>query len=895
VFRFGRRADEPCSIFEPHFDIRPWYQSCSRIRVGEYALMTHRFCTSFIAAGFAVAACSAERGGGGSAVPPDDLVVPETSARAMTVANAEQLLTGPMAKGRVGDIRVWNSKIAFIIGSSEPTDGYGPYGGEVLAADRVRRLGEKGASTWGEILSSYDFRTPRNETVVIVADGRAGGPAIVRASGGDGVIPVIESILSTGSPSQPLGAEIETDYILDPGVEYLKVVRRIRNVMPRTIRVAMNVVGFVFGDGARNLFPGVGFKTPPQGRSMPYFAAVGSDISYGWFAADAYTVLFDFHGLVFASFPSFEISMGQTFTETRYLAVGTGDVESVSRIAATFLQADRTATISGMAVDESGAPIPGALVHILEEGARASDSGYVSNARADSTGAFRARLAPGRYDLFVTTEGRPLSAAVTVDAVADEAATTRVVAAAVGRVKVNVREEPTGQGIPAKLIVKSADGAPTSYGDARFGADGFGGRAALIDFIPAGGKEVQLPAGSYRAVIARGFEYTLAEVPLEVRAGEATAIAATLARVVDTTGYLSGDFHVHAKFSPDSSDTIEHKVLASAAEGVEVLVSTEHDYISDWRPGIQAAGVEKWVNTVLGEEVTTAVYGHFNAFPLKADPAAPNNGAVDWAFKKAGAMFAEVRRRFPGAIWQVNHPRSGGIMGYFAAVGFEPETGTILSPDMWSEDFDAIEIASPKGFNQFDRVTRNDWAYFLNKGKHVTATGNSDSHTAVTSPIGYPRNFVAASTDEPARFDEAEFVANVKAGRVSVSGGIFGTASLDGAAPGALHRPAGLAPKLRVKVQAAPWVKANRLEVFVNGVRERELTLDASTANAANPVVRFDADIPLALSRDAWVIVVVSGDGTLGDIAPPGAQPFGFTNPIYVDVDGNGRFDPPRP
>ncbi|MBI3072209.1 MAG: CehA/McbA family metallohydrolase [Deltaproteobacteria bacterium] len=851
----------------------------------------------FFVANVILVACAGQRGDGvgpGAKTPPVvDLTVPESASRAMIVANAEQLLTGPMAKGRVGDIRLWNSKVAFIVGSSEPSDGYGPYGGEVIAADRVRHRGEVGASTWGEILSSYDFRTPRNENVAIVADGTAGGPAIVRATGGDGVIPVIESILSRGSPSQPLGAEITTDYILEPGAEYLKIVRRIKNVMPRTIRVAMNVVGFVFGDGARSLFPSVGFKSPPQGRSMPYFAAVGPDISYGWYAAEAYTVLFDFHSLVFAAYPSFEVPMGQTHAETRYLVVGNGDVESLAGIAATILTADRSASIAGSVVDEAGKPVPGALVHILEEGAMARDSGYVSNVRADASGAFRGSVPPGRYDLFVTTEARPLSAAVMVDATADNAVTARLVAAALGRVKVNVREEPTSEAIPAKLIVKRADGAWPSFGDARFGTVVFDDRAVLVDFIPSSGKVVSLPTGRYRAVLARGFEYTISEAPLEVRAGEETAISATLKRVVDTTGFLSGDFHVHAKYSPDSSDTIEHKVLASAAEGVEILVSTEHEYISDWRPGIAASGVEKWVNTVLGEEVTTATYGHFNAFPLAADPGAPNNGAVDWAFKKPAVMFADVRRRFPNALLQVNHPRSGGFMGYFASVAFEPATGRTQNAEMWSEDFDAIEVANASGFGNFDRVTRDDWAYFLNKGKHVTATGNSDSHTAVTQAIGYPRNFVVASTDDPAQFNETEFVANVKAGRVSVSGGIFVTASLEGATPGVLHRPVGAAPKLRVKVQAAPWVAANKLEVFVNGARQTEIALDVATATAANPVVRFDADVPLTLSRDAWIIVAASGPGTLGEVVP-GAQPFGFTNPIYVDVDGNGRFDPPN-
>jgi hypothetical protein len=42
-----------------------------------------------------------------------------------------------------------------------------------------------------------------------------------------------------------------------------------------------------------------------------------------------------------------------------------------------------------------------------------------------------------------------------------------------------------------------------------------------------------------------------------------------------------------------------------------------------------------------------------------------------------------------------------------------------------------------------------------------------------------------------------------------------------------------------------------------------------------------------------WLIVVVTGQGTLAPVNP-GDKPFAMTNPIYLDVDGNGLYDAPK-
>ena len=57
----------------------------------------------------------------------------------------------------------------------------------------------------------------------------------------------------------------------------------------------------------------------------------------------------------------------------------------------------------------------------------------------------------------------------------------------------------------------------------------------------------------------------------------------------------------------------------------------------------------------------------------------------------------------------------------------------------------------------------------------------------------------------------------------------------------------------------------------------------------------------LHLKRDSWIVAEV-GDleradgvplpGRYGVVAPRGLA-LGFTNPVFIDVDGDGRFEPP--
>lgn len=99
---------------------------------------------------------------------------------------------------------------------------------------------------------------------------------------------------------------------------------------------------------------------------------------------------------------------------------------------------------------------------------------------------------------------------------------------------------------------------------------------------------------------------------------------------------------------------------------------------------------------------------------------------------------------------------------------------------------------------------------------------------------------------------------------------------------------------LKIRVQCANWVDVNRVQVFVNGRPDPKLNWSRRTHSEAfsNEVLRFEKSIDVALDSDAHLIVAAVGEGLeLGQVMGPQAgrsAPIAVSNPIFVDVDGNG-------
>lgn len=433
--------------------------------------------------------------------------------------------------------------------------------------------------------------------------------------------------------------------------------------------------------------------------------------------------------------------------------------------------------------------------------------------------------------------------------------------------------------LPGKLLVRGV--APTKDPDLVPTERDAGSKNMLYSLTGAG--SLQLPPGRYEVAASHGPEYSLPKQELEVNANLGATFRAELTRTVDTSGYLSADFHVHASPSHDSNVPLFERVLTLAAEGIELAVPTDHNHITVYGEALAAQGLEGKLASFSGVEITTLNWGHFNAYPYAKPLEVPQTHETSPI-----EIFAAVRARAPQAVLQVNHPRMPGV-GYFNRGELDTKTGVAMSPE-FSFGFDTLEVTN--GFDLedplvFDRNLR-EWFELLNLGHRYTAVGNSDSHRVVFQWAGWPRTYVRVPDQDPTRVVPLEVARALTDGHALVSCGIFVLPTANGSAgPGDTVQ--GRRVSLAVSLRAPEWVDIARVAVYGNGAKLEERTREPALRHAP-----WDLKLDLELKADTWLVVLATGEEFMKDALPgKWIKPFGFSNPIYVDADANGAFVTP--
>ena len=451
-----------------------------------------------------------------------------------------------------------------------------------------------------------------------------------------------------------------------------------------------------------------------------------------------------------------------------------------------------------------------------------------------------------------------------------------------GLLKVTVTDE-AGQALAAKLSFSGRAGTPPP----NFGNDGNEFGANRFAWSGTGHFARPLPVGSYRVMASAGIERAAQFWDIEIAAGQTLELSGSLPRVVETPGALSADLHLHQVESVDADLAHSSRLIAVAAEGVELAAATDHYAITDFAPTVArlvASGqLAKPLATMVGTEVSTVGnrFGHFNLFPVDADD------WVNYTDTTPKQMLAEMRSVAPDAVLQVNHPRWPGI-GYFQAYRMDPTTHRIprALEDQYSSDFDAIEV-----FNGLDayshpriRLVLRDWMSLLGQGHRYTATGNSDSHKLAFQDPGVPRNVIyhgRSTTDaQDIYVDEAAIVAAIKQGRVLVTSGPFIDAHIDGKGPGETVKTGGKAATLHVRVRAAPWIDVSHVEVLLGPKAQRLRWVPVASSQE---LVRYEQSIPIPGHAKTFVVVLAAGKRALPNVYATGVMPLAFTNPIWLE------------
>ncbi len=467
------------------------------------------------------------------------------------------------------------------------------------------------------------------------------------------------------------------------------------------------------------------------------------------------------------------------------------------------------------------------------------------------------------------------------------------------------------QGHPMRLVFIGINGTetPSLFGDLigfKVGGktipNSISGNAVSLGGIEEDIKTITLLPGHYRVLAGRGPEFSVSQTTVSLESGQSLDLQLQPPqRVLDTSGWISADFHVHSEFSFDSSLPAKRRLVEFVAQGGEVIVPSEHKVTVDFQPLLEQLGLRERLIQIPGVELTgmartkTAPFtlGHSNVFPVSVAPQQFAGGTLQHEDVRLGTVIGSYKTQLPHNVFQLNHPRlaaydsdiaffdhmSDGI-AYDPNLPLKSETNRRLliprKPYGYRDlDFDAMELLSGEAMDGYEEV-RSDWFSLLRQGVFKSATANSDSH-ATAQVVAMPRNYVKLEQDTIEAFDQDAFLGAIKRGELFGTTGPIVDLKLGSAGMGGLF--SGNKAVLCFTVNAAPWVSVQRAVIYVNGRVVAEKPVNAGST----------LELPLSFDADAFVFVEVYGEaGEIYSRLMPGFKPFAFTNPIFVDADGDG-------
>ncbi|GIW43799.1 MAG: hypothetical protein KatS3mg077_1081 [Candidatus Binatia bacterium] len=838
---------------------------------------------------------------------------PKAVARRIT--NEADLLRGPLAHGRPGDYLLANTVARFVIQDVGQRDLYsvGTFGGNIIDAEL---LAKPGNDNFLEIQPALNVETVINaQTVEIVNDGQDGTPAIVRTCGPDDVLDFVNpsTIIRGAGLTFPDSADdkdydIEacTDYILEPGKPYVQMVTTVFNNEDRDL--GLYVGDYVNGSGELEQWTssnaGLGEILTANLGALAYIGyGEAQGVSYGVVpmpipgSPEARSSFFSVSGVsyvmqsqsiirvIFGENPNFVVPARGSRSYSRFFVVGAGSGGDVVS-AETEVKGVSTGTLRGC-VRAGGQALAGSRVSVLR------GRGVVAPFVTGPDGCFRGELPEGSYQVAAARRGymyegnsaSPVFHNVSIRA--GETTELDIDLPATGRLRVEARElsangDSASAPVPARVTVVGFDPSPEpvitldsiagqvrtgTFFDIGFDPVPFG--IVWLEYAGADGTvEFEVEPGRYQVFVSRGPEYSLFEQPIEIRAGETTLVHAELVRVVDTTGFISSDYHVHTIHSADSRVNLTDRALQFAGEGVDNVIVTDHHAHTDLMPVIERLGLQRFVRSTIGEEITTWDYGHFNAYPLKIDPTRPSRGSTDWAreappgrdFPQYGSFSVSPADLYelavhgptstPDTTIQINH-----IDSFFSPLRIDTSLvppQTFLTPEQRLAfrldpnggnlffHYPALELWNGAGRShqaQFLQQRIGIWMNHLNQGLRTTFIADTDTHEFRNLNTAGARTWTPSSSDDPAEVDPAEVARAVVAGKAVGGQGPYVQARLraaDGSGAVADFTLSGTtdvqstngAVDLEIHVQAPLWAEYDKIEIYANAPTTPALRVD---------------------------------------------------------------------
>ncbi len=780
-----------------------------------------------------------------------------------------------------GDFVLANDRVALVIEDVGASDLYDPWGGRPVGLARVEDGKMVEPSNFGELFLLTNRSTIVTESVSVINDGSNGEPAIIRARGKLHPLPFFENLIAVVYNDQLLDIEAAIDYELAPGADHVDVRLRYASAREKPTEIKSTLHALMYTERTPLFQPGRGFDNTLS--DTPYVVLV-DDQATSWAYVPGEGTLgssLAASGFVGAFSPGFTIPACGTF-ERVHARIAIGKGLDGALVAAEAVVGGELREIRGT-VMRGNVGVPSAHVH-----AHDAAGTYFARGTADVSGAFVLHV-PAAAD--VTLDAYKRGDAIVTEHVGSSAGPVALAMPAIGSVAVAISDGTTN--LPGRVQILPAEGTAVPTTPENYGEEPILRNRLQVAYSVEGNLTLPVPPGRWEVIVSRGYEWELHRETIDVAPGALVQVTALLDHSVDTTGIQCADFHIHTWRSNDSGDNATEKLKQAIADGLELPVRSDHEYVADFSSEIESVGGSAYARGFGSIELTSfEIWGHMGVFPLVPDPTRVNAGAPTWqtfptndaldtpfATLAPPVVFDAVRARPEAPVVIINHPR--GNTNYFGYVGFDPATGTATSVADWDTKFTLVEVFNDASWLQNRNSHVTDWFGLLNAGRKIFAVGSSDSHGMSSSPVGFPRTCLSLGTDDPRALTANQVRDTLAAGHGFVSGGIYVSATLGTAGPGDTTTGAGAPQMVDVTVQAASWIDVDAIDVVVDG--ETVDTIAVMPGDAVpNTAIRWRGQVPIQVrATGGFVVIAAYAQRTLEPVHP-NRIPFGVTNPIFV-------------
>lgn len=456
----------------------------------------------------------------------------------------------------------------------------------------------------------------------------------------------------------------------------------------------------------------------------------------------------------------------------------------------------------------------------------------------------------------------------------------------VAHVTIITQDQETGKQTPCRINVVGPDGhfyQPTHNYLSPFGLtgkwpkNGKGNREGKAPyryfgrFFYSWGKiKVDVPVGTSRIEVWKGFEHAPVSVPFQTRQGENHEVTIELKRTLKMPelGYHSGDPHIHITQEQQQDEQLILDLME--AEGIRhgtILAYNEPagPYsglmktmdMPQRQLGTASVRTRNGFNIVSGQEYRSSTFGHLNLYFL--DELVFPNEKFNANDQIAYGLVARQARE------------KGGYSIY-AHGGYAQE----IYADIVQADVDAVELLQ---FGVYRGMGLADWYHVLNTGYQFPMVGACDFPAC--RKLGDCKTYVYS----PQTPSIKEYMAGATTGKSFVTTGPMLLLTVNDQKPGSVinikeGQPTKLTVNIRVSSAVAP---VTDFQLIVNGLVHTKKQLSPADLDNGK---WFDWEITLAVDKPTWIAARAFSIAANGQ---PDAE--SHTNPVYIHQSGKRPYN----